>query len=200
MPDSLPHAQRRLLEVLRVLAMDSKILLLDEPAAGLSPEERHDLRGRCCASRDELGKTIVLVEHDLDLVWRVADRITVLDAGAVIAEGVPARDPDRSARARPVRRTPQGAMLEMRNLHSGYGRVPVLRDISLQLRPGEVLLVLGANGAGKSTLLRTIVGLHQADARIGAFRRPRHQRAQSRRSCARRAFASSSTAIACSRT
>ena len=49
-------------------------------------------------------------------------------------------------------------MLETRNLHSGYGRVPVLRGINLQLRAGEVLLVLGANGAGKSTLLRTIVG------------------------------------------
>src|SRR3954469_10186427 len=49
-------------------------------------------------------------------------------------------------------------MLETRNLHSGYGRVPVLRGIDLQLRAGEILLVLGANGAGKSTLLRTIVG------------------------------------------
>jgi branched-chain amino acid transport system ATP-binding protein len=49
-------------------------------------------------------------------------------------------------------------MLETRNLHSGYGRVPVLRGISLALQPGEILLVLGANGAGKSTLLRTIVG------------------------------------------
>ena len=49
-------------------------------------------------------------------------------------------------------------MLETRNLHSGYGRVPVLRGINLQLRAGEILLVLGANGAGKSTLLRTIVG------------------------------------------
>jgi branched-chain amino acid transport system ATP-binding protein len=49
-------------------------------------------------------------------------------------------------------------MLETRNLHSGYGRVPVLRGINLQLQPGEVLLILGANGAGKSTLLRTIAG------------------------------------------
>ena len=49
-------------------------------------------------------------------------------------------------------------MLETRDLHSGYGRVPVLRGINLQLQPGEVLLILGANGAGKSTLLRTIAG------------------------------------------
>ncbi|MCC6471852.1 MAG: ABC transporter ATP-binding protein [Alphaproteobacteria bacterium] len=49
-------------------------------------------------------------------------------------------------------------MLEVRSLHAGYGRVPVLRDVSLQINPGEILLVLGPNGAGKSTLLRTIAG------------------------------------------
>jgi branched-chain amino acid transport system ATP-binding protein len=49
-------------------------------------------------------------------------------------------------------------MLEVRNLHAGYGRVPVLRDINLSVQPGEVVLVLGSNGAGKSTLLRSIAG------------------------------------------
>jgi branched-chain amino acid transport system permease protein len=89
MPDTLPHAQRRLLEVLRVLAMDSKILLLDEPAAGLSSEERQDLAELLRMARDKMGRTIVLIEHDLGLVWRIADQITVLDAGEVIAAGVP---------------------------------------------------------------------------------------------------------------
>jgi branched-chain amino acid transport system permease protein len=89
-PDFLQHAQRRLLEVLRVIATDTGVLLLDEPAAGLSPEERRDFAALLVHLRDALGKTIILVEHDLDLVWRVADRISVLDAGAVIAEGAPA--------------------------------------------------------------------------------------------------------------
>ena len=89
-PDFLPHAQRRLLEVLRVMAMDCNVLLLDEPAAGLSQDERRDFAAMLSHLRDSLGKTIVLVEHDLHLVWRVADRITVLDAGAVVAEGAPA--------------------------------------------------------------------------------------------------------------
>ncbi len=88
-PDLLPHAQRRLLEVLRVIAMDCDVLLLDEPAAGLSPDERRDFATLLRHLRDALGKTVILVEHDLDLVWRVADRITVLDAGAVVAEGAP---------------------------------------------------------------------------------------------------------------
>ena len=55
-------------------------------------------------------------------------------------------------------------MLEVRNLHAGYGRVPVLHDVSLQVKPGEVLLVLGANGAGKSTLLRAISGFVRPSA------------------------------------
>ena len=89
-PDVLPHAQRRMLEVLRVLAADPDIVLLDEPAAGLSPEERRDFADLLSALRDRWGKTVVLIEHDLHLVWRIADRITVLDAGIVVADGAPA--------------------------------------------------------------------------------------------------------------
>ena len=88
-PDLLPHAQRRVLEIMRVVATDADILLLDEPAAGLSPEERRDFAGMVRFLRDRFGKTILLVEHDLDLVWRVADRISVLDAGLIVAEGPP---------------------------------------------------------------------------------------------------------------
>lgn len=88
-PDLLAHAQRRMLEVLRTIASGPEILLLDEPAAGLSGSERRDFARLIRFLRDTLGKTIVLVEHDLALVWRVADRITVLDAGVIVAEGAP---------------------------------------------------------------------------------------------------------------
>jgi branched-chain amino acid transport system permease protein len=87
--DTLPHAQRRLLELLRCVAKGPRLLLLDEPAAGLSKEERSrfaQLLRRLC---DELDLTIILVEHDLALVWRVADEITVLDAGCVVKHGSP---------------------------------------------------------------------------------------------------------------
>jgi branched-chain amino acid transport system permease protein len=89
-PDLLPHAQRRVLEVLRTVATDADILLLDEPAAGLSAQERRDFARLVRFLRDALGKTVLLVEHDLGLVWRVADRITVLDAGQIVAQGPPA--------------------------------------------------------------------------------------------------------------
>ncbi|MGC7403082.1 ABC transporter permease subunit [Pandoraea pneumonica] len=86
----VPHGQRRLVEVMRVVLKGADVLLLDEPAAGLSPAEREDLKLLLQRLRDDLGKTIVIVEHDLDLVWSVADRISMLEAGKVIASGSPA--------------------------------------------------------------------------------------------------------------
>jgi branched-chain amino acid transport system permease protein len=87
--DLVPHGQRRLLEVLRVSLQGAEILLLDEPAAGLSARERAEFATLLQHLRDNHSKTVVLVEHDLDLVMGVADRITVLEAGSVIASGMP---------------------------------------------------------------------------------------------------------------
>lgn len=86
-PALLAHAQRRLLEILRVLESDPRLILLDEPAGGLSPQERADLADLLVHLRDEMGKTIVLVEHDLSMVWKIADEITVMETGKVVANG-----------------------------------------------------------------------------------------------------------------
>ena len=85
----IPHGQRRLIEVLRIALKDANLLLLDEPAAGLSTREREEFATLLRQLRDEFGKTIILVEHDLDLVLGLADRITVLEAGKVIGRGTP---------------------------------------------------------------------------------------------------------------
>lgn len=90
-PDELPHAQRRMLELLRCVAAGPRLLFLDEPAAGLSGEERGRFAQLLRRLRDELDLTVVLVEHDLALVWKLADEITVLDAGRVVESGVPDR-------------------------------------------------------------------------------------------------------------
>ena len=88
-PKLLPHGQRRLLEILRVLESNARVILLDEPAGGLSPEEREDLSKLLLHFRNNLGKTILLVEHDLSLVWNVADEITVMETGTIAANGRP---------------------------------------------------------------------------------------------------------------
>jgi ABC-type branched-subunit amino acid transport system ATPase component/branched-subunit amino acid ABC-type transport system permease component len=88
--DSLPFGQQRRLELARALAADPALLLLDEPASGLDKAEVDELVAVIRAVRRELGVSVLLIEHDMNFVMGLADRITVLDHGAVIAEGTPA--------------------------------------------------------------------------------------------------------------
>jgi len=87
---SLPAGLRRWLEIARALATEPRLLLLDEPAAGLSPTEIAELDARLTALRSQGGPAIVLVEHHMELVMAISDRISVLDYGRVIAAGAPA--------------------------------------------------------------------------------------------------------------
>jgi ABC-type branched-subunit amino acid transport system ATPase component/ABC-type branched-subunit amino acid transport system permease subunit len=87
---SLPAGLRRSLEIARALATRPRLLLLDEPAAGLSPTEIEALDRRLTALREQDGPAIVLVEHHMELVMAISDRISVLDYGRVIATGSPA--------------------------------------------------------------------------------------------------------------
>jgi branched-chain amino acid transport system ATP-binding protein len=86
--DSLPYGQQRLLEVARALAARPRLLLLDEPAAGLNPDETQALADTILRIRDR-GITVLLIEHDMSLVMRIAQHIVVLDFGEKIAEGTP---------------------------------------------------------------------------------------------------------------
>ncbi len=88
---SLPYGDQRRLEIARAVATDPKILLLDEPNAGMHSSETADLLALIRRLRDELGITIVLVAHDIPLVMNLCDRIQVLNHGLLIAEGDPAR-------------------------------------------------------------------------------------------------------------
>jgi len=86
---NLSYGSQRRLEIARALASDPKLLLLDEPAAGMNPKEKEDLIVLIRAIRDS-GVTVFLIEHDMHLVMQISERITVLDHGEMIAEGLPA--------------------------------------------------------------------------------------------------------------
>jgi len=87
--DSLSYGRQRHLEIVRALAAEPKILLLDEPAAGLNSQEKRELAKSIRQIRDQFGVAILLIEHDMGLVMDICEQITVLDHGVTIAHGPP---------------------------------------------------------------------------------------------------------------
>ena len=87
---SLPYGKQRRLEIARALAAEPKLLLLDEPAAGMNPQETDELTAFIGEIRDKFDLTVFLIEHHMNLVMGISDRIYVLDFGKLIAEGTPA--------------------------------------------------------------------------------------------------------------
>lgn len=86
---SLPYGKQRKLEIIRALATDPKILLLDEPAAGMNPQETHELAEFIKEIRDQFDITILMIEHHMKMVMEISEKIYVLDFGKTIAEGSP---------------------------------------------------------------------------------------------------------------
>ncbi|BBW97419.1 ABC transporter ATP-binding protein [Geobacillus icigianus] len=86
---NLPYGQQRRLEIARALAAQPKVLLLDEPAAGMNPQETKELMKLIAFIREWFALTILLIEHDMSLVMGICERIYVLDHGQLIAEGTP---------------------------------------------------------------------------------------------------------------
>jgi len=91
MVSSLPYGARKVVELARALCMRPKLLLLDEPSSGLNPEESDDMAFWIQDIRSELGITLLLVEHDMNLVSRVSDRVLALNQGEVLVEGTPSQ-------------------------------------------------------------------------------------------------------------
>ena len=172
----LPAGIQRRVEIARALAMRPRLLLLDEPAAGLDAQETARLAELLHAVRQRFHVSMLLVDHDMSLVLRVCDYVYVLDFGKLLARGQPSAirsDPkviaaylgeeskQSTGETTTVVAAPKQAapLLEVKQVAAGYGGLEVIRDVSLQVRPGEVVACIGANGAGKTTTLRAISGM-----------------------------------------
>ncbi len=183
---SLSYGQRKLLELASLLVADPSVLLLDEPAGGVNPPLIGHLADRI-AELNKAGKTFLVVEHNMEFVMGLCDRVTVLSQGSALVSGSP--DEVRSNPAvldaylggeddpatqkelvaerpapRPVlrRRETLGGpepLLTLRGIYAGYGGGDILKDVTIDVPEGGITCVVGPNGAGKSTMLATISGL-----------------------------------------
>jgi ABC-type branched-subunit amino acid transport system ATPase component len=180
---NLPYGTRKLVELGRALALEPKLLLLDEPSAGMNLEERQDLMSWIRDIRDDLGITVVLVEHDMNLVMGISDEVLAINFGKQIARGAPSHvqnhpevltaylgerqqnasgDTPGIKTSRRIRKKPgkkAEPLLAISNIETLYGKIAALKGISLEVHEGSIVAILGANGAGKSTLLKTVSGL-----------------------------------------
>ncbi len=170
---ALSHGSQRLLEIAIAVATRPRLLILDEPTAGLSPAEKPQVLAqlrRVAAAREI---TFVLVEHDMDIVFSLADRIVVMHRGRILADGAPEvirRDPvvqEVYLGAAPAASAPAGSggvssgepLLAVSDMNTYYGQSHIIQGVSMIVREGEVVALLGRNGAGKTTTLRSLMGL-----------------------------------------
>jgi len=169
--------QRRQVEIARALMPNPQLLLLDEPAAGLTAGEIETLKILMLNLRDQ-GKgrnSILLIEHNVPLVFTLCDTVTAMASGRDLAHGTPGevrghpevinsylgegtRRKVRTIAKIEVPLTEKPVVLALDKVSAGYGATTVLHGITMQVRLGETVALFGPNGAGKSTLLNTIIG------------------------------------------
>ncbi len=206
MVTTLSGGERQRVAVAAALALQPGVLALDEPTSQLDPWGAEEVLTALDRLNEDLGLTIVLVEHRLERIAGHADRMRYLPAagsgdpvhdgdprdvlGRIDASGVPplvalgrtlgweplpltikegrevARRDGRLPVPPPLDAERGGGrpMLGIRRVSAGYGRTPILREIDLEVRPGELVALMGRNGSGKTTLLRTILGFHALES------------------------------------
>ena len=161
---SLSYANRRRLEIARAMATGPKILLLDEPAAGMNPVETHEITELIARLRDEAGYTILVIEHDMHVVEGISDRVIALDHGVKIVEGTferVATDPRvvEAYLGHEGGSATKVSLLQLEGINTYYGQIHILQNLTLEVHAGELVCLLGGNASGKSTTLKTILGI-----------------------------------------
>ena len=166
----LSHGDLRLLDIGMALASEPKMLLLDEPFAGLPSGGRDAVTDVVRRLNRERGVTILLIEHDIERLMALVDVVTVLQSGKLLAEGTSdeiRNDPEvqraymGETHVAEVQRqdlTSRPTLLELRDVNAFYDKSQALENINLQVHEGEVVSLLGRNGAGKTTTLMSIMG------------------------------------------
>ena len=174
---TLAYGDLKRVELAVTLASNPKLLLMDEPTAGMGPRERSRLMELTTEIVRIRRIGVLFTEHDMEVVFTHADRIVVLSQGKLVAQG----DPENVRQNVDVQEIYLGReeavrlekiiqpvecrirqrilMLEVESLNTFYGKAQILFDLTLEVQTGEIVALIGRNGAGKTTLFNNIMNL-----------------------------------------
>ncbi|AWN51270.1 ATP-binding cassette domain-containing protein [Methylobacterium sp. 17Sr1-1] len=176
-PGTLPFADLRRMELAKAIARDPKVVLVDEPFAGLTSAEVADFSALIRGFRDE-GKAVLLVDHNVKSVSALVDRVFAMYLGERVAEGTAAEvmrnetvrrvylGGSIETASRPEAKFSGEPLLKVEGLDVLYGKAQALRQVGIHVHEGEFVSVVGLNGAGKTTLFNAISGLVPHAGRI----------------------------------
>ncbi len=163
----LAQGERKLLDVALAYSMKPKLLFLDEPTSGVSTRDKGQIMDTIASVVRAEGITAVIVEHDMDVVFKYSDRIVVMAQGAILAQGTPdeirkneqvAMVAARHLRPRRVHTKGLTPVLEVKAIDTYRGPAHILHGVSLSVGAKEVVCLVGRNGAGKTTTIESIMG------------------------------------------
>jgi energy-coupling factor transporter ATP-binding protein EcfA2 len=178
----LSGGEKQRVAIASILAMQPRVLILDEPTSNLDPTSTTEVLAAIARLRQDTGLTIIVIEHKLDRVLPMADRLLVMDGGRIVMDGKPDEvlrlyrgrmkemgirlpaEPGaewRCAHANLPADTPCKETVKVEGLRFSYEGKEVLHDISFKACSGEIVGIIGPNGSGKTTFLAHLIGIHK---------------------------------------
>ena len=153
---NLTWAQQKRLMLATALATKPKLILLDEPVAGMNADEIQKMIDLIATVRKG-GITVFIIDHNMRVMMRICDRLLVMNYGQKLTEGFRKKWLRTPGSLKPIWGIKK--MIHLKNIDIFYGKSQALYGVSLSVRPGEIVALIGANGAGKTTVLKAISGL-----------------------------------------